>query len=63
MSSRQVDIHPEAIAEAQAANRWYWERSASWAGEFNAMTNLWFALGLMVFVGLATGVGSAIFAW
>jgi plasmid stabilization system protein ParE len=31
MPSRPVDIHPEAIAEAQAANRWYRERSASTA--------------------------------
>ena len=30
------------------------------AGEYNAMTNVWFALGLTVFAGLATGVGSAI---
>jgi len=29
MSLRHVDIHPEAIAEAQAANLWYRERSAS----------------------------------
>ena len=27
MPSVQVDIHPEAVAEAQAANRWYRERS------------------------------------
>ena len=30
------------------------------AGEYNTMTNVWFALGLTVFAGLATGVGSAI---
>jgi zinc transporter, ZIP family len=30
------------------------------AGEYNAMTNVWFALGLTVLAGLATGVGSAI---
>jgi len=30
------------------------------AAEYNAMTNVWFALGLTVFAGLATGVGSAI---
>jgi hypothetical protein len=29
MSSRHVDIHPEAIVEAQAAYRWYRERSPS----------------------------------
>jgi plasmid stabilization system protein ParE len=36
MSSRHVDIHPEAIAEAQAANRWYRERSASAAEAYLA---------------------------
>jgi hypothetical protein len=29
MSSQQIDVHPDAIAEAQAATRWYRERSAS----------------------------------
>ena len=29
MSSLHVDIHPLAVAEAQAAYRWYRERSAS----------------------------------
>ena len=32
--SRQVDIHPEAIAEAQAACQWYGERSASAADAY-----------------------------
>ena len=27
MAQLPVDIHPEAIAEAQAAYRWYWDRS------------------------------------
>ena len=27
MPSRHVDFHPDAVAEAQAANRWYRERS------------------------------------
>ena len=36
MSSRQIDVHPEAIAEAQAANRWYRERSASAADAYLA---------------------------
>jgi plasmid stabilization system protein ParE len=36
MPSRHVDIHPEAIAEAQAANRWYRERSASAAEAYLA---------------------------
>jgi len=36
MSSLHVDIHPEAIAEAQAANRWYRERSASAADAYLA---------------------------
>ena len=40
MSSRQVDIHPEAIAEAQAANRWYRERSASAAEAYLAELDL-----------------------
>jgi plasmid stabilization system protein ParE len=29
MSLREVDVHPEAVAEAQAAAQWYRERSAS----------------------------------
>jgi plasmid stabilization system protein ParE len=36
MPSRHVDIHPEAIAEAQAAQRWYRERSASAAEAYLA---------------------------
>jgi plasmid stabilization system protein ParE len=36
MSSQHVDIHPEAILEAQAANRWYRERSASAADAYLA---------------------------
>ena len=36
MSSRHVDIHPEAVAEAQAANRWYRERSVSAAEAYLA---------------------------
>jgi len=38
--SRQVDIHPEAIAEAQAAHRWYRERSASAAEAYLAELDL-----------------------
>jgi len=34
MSSRQVDLHPEAVAEAQAAAQWYRERSVSAAHAF-----------------------------
>jgi hypothetical protein len=34
MSSRQVDLHPEAVAEAQAAAQWYRERSVSAADAF-----------------------------
>ncbi len=34
MPLRQVDVHPEAIAEAQAATQWYQERSASAARAF-----------------------------
>jgi plasmid stabilization system protein ParE len=40
MSSRHVDIHPEAIAEALAANRWYRERSASAADAYLAELDL-----------------------
>jgi toxin ParE1/3/4 len=36
MSLRQVDVHPEAVAEAQAAAQWYRERSASAAHAFLA---------------------------
>jgi toxin ParE1/3/4 len=36
MSLRQVDLHPEAVAEAQAAAQWYRERSASAAHAFLA---------------------------
>jgi len=36
MSLRQVDVHPEAVAEAQAASHWYRERSASAAHAFLA---------------------------
>ena len=34
--SRQVDIHPEAIVEAQAAYRWYRDRNASAADAYFA---------------------------
>ena len=40
MSSQHVDIHPEAIAEAQAATRWYRERSASAAEAYLAELDL-----------------------
>lgn len=40
MSSRHVDIHPEAIAEARAAYRWYGERSASAAAAYLAELDL-----------------------
>ncbi|MBI5967941.1 MAG: type II toxin-antitoxin system RelE/ParE family toxin [Deltaproteobacteria bacterium] len=36
MSSRRVDIHPEAVAEARAAAQWYRERSAPAANAFLA---------------------------
>jgi plasmid stabilization system protein ParE len=36
MSSRQIDVHPEAVAEAQAAAEWYRERSNSAANAFVA---------------------------
>jgi len=32
MFSRQIDVHPEAVAEAQAAAQWYRVRSGSAAG-------------------------------
>ncbi len=35
MSSRQVDIHPEAVAEARAAAQWYRVRSPSAAHAFS----------------------------
>jgi plasmid stabilization system protein ParE len=34
MFSRQVNVHPEAVAEAQAATQWYQERSAPAARAF-----------------------------
>jgi plasmid stabilization system protein ParE len=34
MFSRQVDVHPDAVAEAQAATQWYRERSALAARAF-----------------------------
>jgi plasmid stabilization system protein ParE len=34
ISSRQIDLHPEAVAEAQAAAQWYRERSVSAAHAF-----------------------------
>ena len=40
MSSRHVDIHPEAIAEARAAYRWYLERSASATASYLAELDL-----------------------
>ena len=36
MFPRQIDVHPEAVAEAQAAARWYRERSALAADAFLA---------------------------
>jgi hypothetical protein len=36
MSFRQIDVHPEAVAEAQAAAEWYRERSDSAANAFLA---------------------------
>jgi plasmid stabilization system protein ParE len=36
MSLPQVDVHPEAVAEAQAAAQWYRERSALAAHAFLA---------------------------
>jgi toxin ParE1/3/4 len=40
MSSRQVDIHPHAVAEAQAAAQWYRERNRSAAQAFLAELDL-----------------------
>ena len=34
MFSRQVNVHPEAVAEAQVATQWYRERSALAARAF-----------------------------
>ena len=36
MSSRQIGVHPEAVAEARAAAQWYRERSALAADAFLA---------------------------
>ena len=36
MSPRQIDVHPEAVAEARAAAQWYRERSALAAVAFLA---------------------------
>jgi plasmid stabilization system protein ParE len=36
MKSLPVDVHPEAVAEAQAATQWYRERSPSAADAFLA---------------------------
>ena len=36
MSPRQIDVHPEAVAEARAAAQWYRERSALVADAFLA---------------------------
>ena len=36
MAQRSVDLHPEAIAEAQAAYRWYRERNETAAEAFLA---------------------------
>jgi len=36
MSSGQIDVHPEAVAEARAAAEWYRERSNSAANAFLA---------------------------
>lgn len=36
MSPRQIDVHPEAIAEARAAAEWYREKSDSAANAFLA---------------------------
>jgi plasmid stabilization system protein ParE len=40
MPSLSVDIHPEAIAEAQAATQWYRERSPSAAAAYLAELDL-----------------------
>jgi plasmid stabilization system protein ParE len=36
MSPRQIDVHPEAVAEARAAAEWYRERSVLAADAFLA---------------------------
>ncbi len=36
MTPRQIDVHPDAVAEAQAAAQWYGERSALAAEAFLA---------------------------
>ena len=36
ISSRQIDVHPEAVDEARAAAQWYRERSALAADAFLA---------------------------
>jgi len=36
MSPRQIDVHPDAVAEARAAAQWYRERSALTADAFLA---------------------------
>ena len=36
MAQRPVDVHPEAIAEARAAFRWYYDRSETAAEAFLA---------------------------
>jgi hypothetical protein len=36
MSYRQIEVHPEAVAEAQVAAEWYRERSNSAANAFVA---------------------------
>ena len=40
MSPRQIDVHPEAVAEAQAAAKWYRQRSVLAAGAFLAELDL-----------------------
>ena len=40
MPPRHVDFHPEAVAEAQAANRWYREKSPSAAHAYVAELDL-----------------------
>jgi len=40
MSPRQIDVHPEAVAEARAAAQWYRERSALAADAFLAGLDL-----------------------
>jgi plasmid stabilization system protein ParE len=40
MSPRRIDVHPEAVDEAQAAAQWYRERSALAADAFLAELDL-----------------------